>query len=272
MNHVRAGLEKSLRNATEHKKIFAMQLLRTRFKKEIVAEFLPPSRPSTRVAIFCFGIPGMPSKRHLLEYYARKGYWVFAPRYRGSWESDGSFLRISPERDILDVLDELPKGFTSFGEEKRYRIRPIRVVVVGSSFGGPAALLASRDPRVDKVITVSAVVDWTARSKAEPLDWLARFTRDAFGNGYRFTKKNWNKLKSGTFYNPMNHTSEIDGRKIFMIHSKDDESVLAVPVQTFAKLIHCKLVMLRTGGHLSSSDILMQPFINRTVQQFLRGK
>lgn len=249
-----------------------MTILRTRFKKEIVAEFAMPSRPSIRVMILCFGMPGMPSKKSLMEFYARKGYWVFAPRYRGSWESDGSFLRVSPERDVLDVLDELPRGFTSIGDGKRYRVPPCKVVVIGSSFGGPAALLASRDPRVHKVITVSAVVDWTARSKAEPLDWLAGFTRDAFGNGYRFTQKNWNKLKSGKFYNPVAHAHELDGRKIFMIHARDDESVLAQPVQTFAKLVHCKLIMLKHGGHLSSSETLMNSPINRQIQQFLRRK
>lgn len=214
----------------------------------------------------------MPSKKTLLEYYARKGYWVFAPRYRGSWESDGSFLRISPERDVLDVLDQLPKGFTSFGDGKTYCVKPSRVVLIGSSFGGPAVLLASRDPRVTKVITVSAVVDWTARSKAEPLDWLAGFTRNAFGNGYRMTKKNWNKLKTGTFYNPAAHTHELDGAKIFMIHARDDETVLPAPVQTFAKLVHCELVMLKRGGHLSSSQALMNPTLNRKIQQFLRRK
>lgn len=249
-----------------------MFLLRTRFKKEIVAEFLPPSRPSTRVVIFCSGMPGVPSNTTLLEYYARKGYWVFAPRYRGSWESDGSFLKISPERDVLDVLDELPKGFVSFSDGKTYRVNPTRVVLIGSSFGGPAALLASRDPRVHKVITVSAVVDWTAPSKAEPLDPFYHFVRNAFGNGYRMTQKDWNKLKTGTFYNPAVHTDELDGRKIFMIHARDDKILLPAPVQTFAKLVHCELVMLKRGGHLSSSQTLMNPTINRKIQHFLRRK
>lgn len=249
-----------------------MNIFRTRFKKEIVAEFAVPTRASDRVMILCFGMPGMPSKKTLMEFYARKGYWVFAPRYRGSWESDGSFLKRSPEQDVLDVLDELPRGFRDMATHKHYRVGPCKVVIIGSSFGGPAALLASRDSRVDKVITVSAVVDWTARSKAEPLDWLAGFTRDAFGNGYRFTQKNWNKLKSGRFYNPAAHASELDGRKIFMIHARDDESVLAKPVQSFANMVHCELIMLKRGGHLSSSETLMNPTINRKVQTFLRRK
>jgi dipeptidyl aminopeptidase/acylaminoacyl peptidase len=89
---------------------------RTRFKKEIVAEFLPPARPRKRqkVIILCDGMPGMPRKQALMEFLAAKGYWVFYPRYRGSWESGGKFLQKSPERDILDVIDERQRAFASW--------------------------------------------------------------------------------------------------------------------------------------------------------------
>ncbi|MEK7212119.1 MAG: hypothetical protein AAB686_00385, partial [Patescibacteria group bacterium] len=91
-----------------------MHTYRTRFKKEIVAEFLPPlgRKPKkNRVIILCGGHPGTPSKPQIVEFWAKKGYWVFNPRYRGSWESSGTFLKYSPEKDILDVIGELPKGF-----------------------------------------------------------------------------------------------------------------------------------------------------------------
>ena len=68
---------------------------RTRFKHQIVAEFLPPTRPrkKQKVIILCDGMPSMPRKQALMEFLAAKGYWVFYPRYRGSWESGGQFLR-----------------------------------------------------------------------------------------------------------------------------------------------------------------------------------
>src|ERR1051325_8928015 len=84
---------------------------RTRIKKEIVCEFVPPVRPTRRVIILCGGMPGYPGNRGLFSFLSKKGFWVFAPRYRGSWESGGEFLRISPHKDIQDVIEAIPKGF-----------------------------------------------------------------------------------------------------------------------------------------------------------------
>src|SRR5579864_8657883 len=86
-------------------------MFRTRFKKEIVAEFLPPATSSKQhnVIILCDGMPSIPRKQSLVEYLSGKGYWVFYPRWRGAWESGGQFLERSPHEDILDIVDDLPK-------------------------------------------------------------------------------------------------------------------------------------------------------------------
>lgn len=138
-------------------------MFRTRFKKQIVAEFLPPARAhkKQRVIILCDGMPSSPRKQPLCEFLSRKGYWVFYPRYRGSWESDGVFLGRSPHEDILDVIDELPNGVTEVTFGKKFAVRPDQISVIGGSFGGTAAVLASLDPRVNKVIASCPVVDWS---------------------------------------------------------------------------------------------------------------
>jgi dipeptidyl aminopeptidase/acylaminoacyl peptidase len=244
---------------------------RTRFHKDIVAEFLPPARPSSRVVIYCGGMPSVPAKKHLLEFLAKKGYWVFFPRYRGTWESSGKFLRVSLERDILDVIDELPKGFTSFFDEKRYRVKPSRLYVFGSSFGGPAALLASRDRRVTKAVAFSPVVDWRDQIKhGETNSWTERFTRAAFGEAYRFSRKDWQKLDAGKFYNPAAHARAIDGKKIMIVHAKDDKVVRQKPVVKFARQIRAKLLLLPRGGHMGSS-VLLKPQFYKKIAKFLRG-
>ena len=84
-------------------------------------------------------MPSVPKIGETLAFYARKGFWVFHPRYRGSWESAGSFLEKSPERDILDIMNQLPKGFEDILNGKRHRIVPRKLYLFGCSFGGPAA-------------------------------------------------------------------------------------------------------------------------------------
>ncbi|HEV2174645.1 MAG TPA: hypothetical protein VGR71_13805, partial [Nitrospira sp.] len=72
-------------------------MFRTRFKNEILAEFLPPSRTGKKqkLIILCDGMPSIPRKQSLSKFLASKGFWVIYPRYRGAWESGGEFLRKS---------------------------------------------------------------------------------------------------------------------------------------------------------------------------------
>jgi alpha-beta hydrolase superfamily lysophospholipase len=239
----------------------ATHILRARFKKDIICEFLPPAtragaRPSNKVIILCGGMPGYPGKSAAPEFLSKKGYWIFIPRYRGTWESGGSFLKSSPHRDVLDVIDELPRGFRDLWSGKLYTIMHPEVYVIGSSFGGAAAILASRDPRVRKAVALSPVTDWRASSKAEPIDKLRDFSRAAFGNAYRGTKKDFNKLRSGKFYNPAYEAASIDGAKLLIFHAKDDEIVHARTSVAFARATGAKLVLFPRGGHLSISDAM----------------
>lgn len=229
---------------------------------------MAPKRKSRKAIIFCDGMPSVPSKKKLLEFFAKKGYWVFHPRYRGSWESNGRFLKTSPHQDILDIIGQLPRGFRDLWGGGIYKINPKSIYIFGSSFGGTAAILASRDPRVTKVVALSPVVDWTTRSKAEPIDRLYKFTKEAFGGGYRFSKKDWNKLKKGKFYNPAAAAKEINGSKVSIIHAKDDDIVDWRPVQRFAKKTDSKILILKKGGHLSSSNFMKPKFYKR-IKKFL---
>lgn len=245
-----------------------MQILRTKFKKEIISEFSTPIKPSKKVIILCGGMPSYTGRQNdLMEFLAKKGYWVFLPRYRGSWESGGSFLKISPHQDVIDIIDELPRGFHDLFSGKKYEIKNPEIYLIGSSFGGPAVILASKDKRVKKVVALSPVINW--REKLNPsLDFMAKFMDIAFGNGYRFTIKNWNKLKSGKFYNPINEIKSLDAKKLFIIHAKDDEVVYSKPSEDFAKLTGCKFILLKTGGHLSLSNLMLPKFWNK-IKKFL---
>lgn len=236
---------------------------RTRIKKEIVAEFVPPTRRSNRVIILCGGMPGYPAKKDLMFWLSNKGYWVFSPRYRGSWESNGSFLKKSPHLDVIDVIDSLSSGFIELWNNKKYKIKNPKVYLIGSSFGGPAVILASMDKRVKKAVAFSPVIDWRVKTKIESVDWLGKFTKIAFGNGYRFKQKDWDKLKNGKFYNPIAAAKWLDKNKIYIIHAKDDEVVYADTSIKFVKELGCKITLLKKGGHLSTALITKAAFWTR---------
>jgi len=124
-------------------------------------------------------------------------------------------------------------------------------------------LLNSKNPKVNKVIAFSPVIDWRVPSKAEPIDWLGKFVKKAYGHVYRFSNKNWAKLKKGNFYNPVTELEKIDGRKIMIIHAKDDRTVSYLPCWKFAE---------KTGAKVFYVRIIIDPEIAKARERFRKGK
>jgi len=237
-------------------------MFRARFARDVVTEFLPSARVRKvqRAFVLCDGMPSIPRKQELAEFLAAKGYWVFYPRYRGSWESGGKFLERSPHLDILDVVDRMGREFreTAFG--RQFRVTADEVFVIGGSFGGTAALLCSLDSRVKKVVANCPVVDWAILGNEQKKETsnpsYTAYIRAAFGEGYRLSARNWEKLKDGKFYSPLFHAKEIDPAKVMMFHAKDDPYVPYRTVQKFARQTGARLKLFKRGGHLSTDWIV----------------
>ena len=216
-------------------------------------------------------MPSIPRKQSLAEFLSRKGYWVFYPRYRGSWESGGKFLEISPHKDILDVIDGLAREFRELAFGRRFRVHVDELFVIGGSFGGAAAILSSLDPRVKKVVANCPVVDWailkSEQKKETSNPSYASYIREAFGNGYQLSSQNWKKLHGGKFYNPAYHASEVTASKVMMFHAEDDPYVPAQSVKKFARRTGVRLKLLRRGGHLST-DLIVRKYWPRIREFF----
>jgi dipeptidyl aminopeptidase/acylaminoacyl peptidase len=155
---------------------------------------------------------------------------------------------------------------------KKFKLKPDEIFVIGTSFGGPAAILASRDARVKKIVAISPVVDWRALNKDGSVDAEARFVCEAFGNGYRTDPHGYAKLKKGKFYSPAYCANEIDGAKLFIVHAKDDEVVRYREVAQFAaakKKQGAVFVSLKKGGHLSSRTTVEKYW--KRIAKFFKG-
>lgn len=202
----------------------------------------------------------MPRKQPLAQLLSQKGYWVIYPRWRGAWESGGRFLEKSPAKDLRDIIKELPKRIREAAFGKTFALSPEKIFVIGGSFGGTAAILASLDPRVTKVIANCPVVDWSILPKEQKKETsnpsYAAYIREAFGNGYRLSTKHWDKLSTGTFFNPAHHVHELTASKILMFHAKDDPYIPWRSVERFACRSGIQLKLLPRGGHLSTDYIV----------------
>jgi hypothetical protein len=134
------------------------------------------------------------------------------------------FLRRSPHEDILDINDELPTELEEIAFGRSFQLAPNQVFAIGGNSGGTAGILLSLDSRVTRVVVNCAVVDWSILDQAEKAETskenYAEYIREAFGNRYRLSDANWDKLRGGAFYNPWHHRTEIDASKVLM-HTKD---------------------------------------------------
>lgn len=255
---------------TQKNKIYP---IRTRFAKDIVAEVMFPKKQTGKVVIIAIGLPSSPSKNKVLQFLAKQGYVAIFPRYRGTWESEGNFLEKSPAQDIRDVILDLVKRkavkdlFT--GKTKRVRVNAIHLF--GSSFGGPAVLLNSQLPIVKKIITLSPVIDWKLHGTSQPFPAFIKFTSLAFGGAFRLKRyKDWQKIVKTDFYNSMDHTSSVDGKKVFIIHTKNDKIVPYEPLIPFVQKTHATYYLKPKGGHLSFSH-LTHKFYWKKISQFLKN-
>ena len=254
-------------------KKFPNHPIRTRFAKNIVAEVLFPEKQTGKIAILAMGIPSSLDKKDILQFLASRGYVAIFPRYRGTWESEGNFLEISPALDIRDIIEELGKKH-SLQDLFTGATKPVRVSAIhlfGSSFGGAAVLLNSSLPLVKKIVALSPVIDWKADSQSEPFPFFVAFTASAFGDAFRTKRpKDWQKLIATDFYNPIGHTSSIAGKKIFIIHARDDTIVPYEPLFPFAEKTHAAYYLKPRGGHLGLSH-LSHRFYWKKIDAFLKS-
>ena len=242
-------------------------MYRTTFADEIVAEFLPPARPAKpqKLIILCDGMPSVPRKQPLAQFLSQKGYWVIYPRWRGAWESGGRFLEKSPAQDLVDIIDELPKKIREAAFGKTFALAPEEIYVIGGSFGGTAAILSALDPRVNKAIANCPVVNWNILSREQRKETsnpsYAAYIREAFGNGYRLSEKNWSKLSGGSFFNPTHHLHELTPSKIMIFHAKDDPYIPWRSVERFTSHSGIKFKLLAHGGHLNTGHVVQKYWI-----------
>lgn len=250
-------------------------IFRTCLAKEIVAEIALPERQTGRVIILASGLPSLPSKRAVLEFLVGEGYAVVFPRYRGTWESAGYFLEQPPTKDIRDVIETLHKEKRFWCTFSRVWI-PLQVknfFIIGSSFGGPAALTLSESPLVKKVALLSPVLDWQAESPDEPFDEMIRFTLEGFGMATRLrSPEDWQKLLKKDFYSLPSVLSQKAKKKIFLIHCFDDT---VVPIGPAIEAVQNKRILNHYfkpyGGHLGLSHIT-QLFFWHKIKKFFETK
>ncbi len=229
---------------------------------EISFDFIIPKNYNGKLIIILPGLPEYPRPKEIMIKLADKGYSVIYPKYRGTFESKGSFLEKSPAYDILELIDYI----SHYGKiidlffMKEVRLNINEIIVLASSFGSSVGLhLAKLTNKVKKFVLIAPVIDFASHNNGnneQDLENLGRFIKRGYPFIYRFKEGNYKRLLKGNIIPSALDKIKSYSGKIVIVHGEDDEVVsLKNSINFVSKFPSAELIKLKGKGHFSVSNI-----------------
>jgi len=193
-------------------------------------EFALQNRTADAVII----LPDFPSRNkydNLIKLFYDRGYHVFVPRYKGSYQSNGKFLSKNIVDELIDFIDDLEKGqLKSLWDLKKRDFKVNRKLLVGYSFSAPIALgLAAKTQKFSHIILMSPIWDFSTykpEDDEKDLKKLSEFVQRAYKNCYRYTFKDiMKKLKKFKELSPEFYLPILLKKPILVMHDPNDKVV-----------------------------------------------
>ena len=220
----------------------------------MLLDILIPKQSNGWALINCPGLPSSPDSSKLKK-FAEKGFYIFNLRYKGTWESEGEFLEVSPVNDVALVIDLIKKRkIKEIYGKTILKLPNLKISIIGSSFGGSVALCCS-NLKVDSIIAICPVINFKSLSKHHILN-LKGFLKEAYGNCYRFNDIKFDKMLNSEILSPANYINSKTSTLI--IQGLQDKTINPNGVINFYNSItnkNKKLILVKNGGHLSTSDL-----------------
>lgn len=137
-------------------------------------------------------LPGFPSSNNMkdkINFFYELGFNVYAPRYPGSYQSDGFFLEGNLIEDLSNFVENVNKPIINLWDLKETTPKIRRIFVFGESFSGAiSCALANRNSKISKLVLFSPLWDFkkhNINSDEEDLSHLIPFVKRAYNNLYR---------------------------------------------------------------------------------------
>lgn len=241
---------------------------------DIVFEFLPPAGIALGVVVICDGLPSVPKQKELMTLLAENGYFVIFPRYRGTWESSGQFLKETPIKDIEQIVNLVKVGeVKELYTDKSLKVPQKPIFLLGSSFGGSIALAFADQSGIDKIIALSPIVNFKQHNNSgDEQDFLrlSEFIHKAFGEAYRFKDEDVKRLASGELFNPPEEIKPERVSDILVIYDKSDDEVDYKKIEAYAEKNNIMTISSNNIGHLSFSKLSRETWVH--IFEWLRKK
>lgn len=229
----------------------------------IFYEFVLQDRLADAIII----LPGFPSRndfKDLIKFFFERGYHVFVPRYRGSYQSSGIFLSKNPVDDLILFTEHLKKGEAKSlwdMEKKTFKIN--KKILLTESFGAPIALgLAAKSKEFSHVIVQAPIWDFVTHNRdkdEQDLAHLSDFVQRAYKNCYRFKLKNimrklwkFDELRP-EYYLPIANDSALP---VLAMHDTNDRMVAFKKTKEMSERMKRFTLIEHYLGHKLKVDVL----------------
>ena len=193
-------------------------------------EFALQNRSADAIII----LPDFPSRNkydNLISLFYGRGYHVFVPRYRGSYQSGGKFLSKNIIDELAGFIDALEKGeVKSLWDMKKKEFKINRKLLIGYDFSGAIALgLAAKTQKFSHIMLIAPIWDYSvynSQNGEQDLNEISEFVKRAYKNCYRYTFKDIvKKLKKFQELRPEYYLPLLKKTPILVMHDPNDKAV-----------------------------------------------
>jgi pimeloyl-ACP methyl ester carboxylesterase len=239
----------------------------------IFFEFVLQDRLADAIII----LPGFPSGNDfndLISFFFEKGYHVFVPRYRGTYQSAGVFLSKNPVDDMIYFLENLEEGSAkNMWDMKKENFKINKKILVGQSFSGAIALgVAAKYGKIDHIILQAPVWDFklhNSEGDEQNFEKVADFVRSAYKNCYRFRFKNLTKkLLKFEELNTAYYLPNVKKNPILVMHDPNDKFVSIRHTNEMIHLLGRGTYLEHHFGHKLSRDIMFSYW--KEIDKFIK--
>jgi dipeptidyl aminopeptidase/acylaminoacyl peptidase len=186
----------------------------------------PVAKPSRQypVVVICHGIPGSgaarppddPGYEGLAQEFASKGMAAVIFNFRGCGDSGGNFDMLGWTRDLETVLDRIVN--TPY-------IDPTRLMILGFSGGGAAAIYAAADnPNIYSLAVVGTPAHFTIFEK-DPDEIVADFKKRGIIRDQDFPPDLQKWLNGFEEVEPRRWVAHFKGKHLLVVHGDADELI-----------------------------------------------
>jgi len=226
----------------------------------IFFEFIVQDKTADAVII----LPGFPSGndfKDLIKFFYNRGYHVFVPRYRGTYQSTGKFLSKNPVDDVISFIKHLEQGNAkSLWDNKKKTFSIKNKIILGIGFGGNIACgVAAKYPVLSHIILAAPIWDFAKHNKngdEQDLKQLAEFVKRAYKNCYRYEFSDIiKKLKKFEETKPEFYMPRLS-LPVLVLHDTNDRFVAFRNSKEMTSRLAKGTLIEHYLGHKLSADVL----------------